>query len=41
MSTLAASSPPPNGMRAFFIVWLGQLVSLFGSALTQFALTER
>lgn len=29
----------PTGMRAFIIVWLGQLVSLFGTALTQFALT--
>ena len=29
----------PTGMRAFMIVWFGQLVSLLGSAMTQFALT--
>ena len=29
----------PSGMRAFLIVWFGQLVSLLGSAMTQFALT--
>lgn len=29
----------PTGMRAFTIVWLGQLVSLFGTSMTQFALT--
>lgn len=28
----------PSGMRIFFIVWLGQLVSLTGSSLTGFAL---
>ena len=27
-----------SGMRTFFIVWLGQLVSLIGSGLTSFAL---
>lgn len=26
-------------MRAFMIVWAGQVVSLLGSAMTQFALT--
>ncbi len=31
--------PRPTGMRAFLIVWFGQLVSLLGSAMTQFALT--
>lgn len=38
----AASRPPawqPQGMRAFLLVWVGQLVSLFGTALTRFALT--
>lgn len=29
----------PSGMFAFSIVWLGQVVSLLGSAMTQFALT--
>ncbi|MEJ2211894.1 MAG: MFS transporter, partial [Anaerolineae bacterium] len=29
----------PGGMVAFWIVWAGQLVSLLGSGLTQFALT--
>ncbi len=29
----------PTGMRAFGIVWFGQVVSLLGSAMTQFALT--
>ena len=29
----------PAGMRAFIIVWLGQLVSLFGTSLSRFALT--
>ena len=29
----------PSGMRAFTIVWAGQVVSLLGSAMTQFALT--
>ncbi len=29
----------PTGMRAFTIVWFGQLASLLGSAMTQFALT--
>lgn len=29
----------PQGMRAFLLVWVGQLVSLFGTALTRFALT--
>ena len=29
----------PTGMRAFMIVWAGQVVSLLGSAMTQFALT--
>lgn len=29
----------PSGMRAFTIVWIGQVVSLLGSAMTRFALT--
>ena len=28
----------PHGLRAFFIIWIGQLVSLIGSQLTGFAL---
>jgi DHA3 family macrolide efflux protein-like MFS transporter len=34
-----AQSNRPTGMVAFWIVWAGQLVSLLGSGLTQFALT--
>lgn len=29
---------PSHGMRAFFTIWTGQLVSLIGSQLTGFAL---
>lgn len=29
----------PTGMRAFVVIWLGQVVSLLGTAMTQFALT--
>jgi MFS transporter, DHA3 family, macrolide efflux protein len=32
------SPPRPTGMRAFTIVWFGQLVSLTGTAMTQFAI---
>ncbi|HEX6288814.1 MAG TPA: MFS transporter [Herpetosiphonaceae bacterium] len=40
MTQSAAPQPSaaPEGMRAFFIVWFGQLVSLIGSGLTTFAL---
>lgn len=31
-------SESPRGLRVFFTVWLGQLVSVFGSRLTSFAL---
>jgi MFS transporter, DHA3 family, macrolide efflux protein len=31
--------PPPNGFRTFALVWLTQSVSVFGSALTLFAVT--
>ena len=31
-------TPPPNGFRTFSIVWVTQSVSVFGSALTGFAL---
>lgn len=34
-----AQSNRPTGMTAFWIVWAGQLVSLLGSGLTQFAFT--
>lgn len=30
--------PPPNGWRTFLIVWVTQSISVFGSALTMFAL---
>lgn len=29
----------PSGMRAFSIVWVGQFISIFGTTMTQFALT--
>ncbi len=29
----------PTGMRAFAIIWIGQLISLLGTAMTRFALT--
>src|SRR5687767_5148851 len=32
-------SPPPNGFRTFVIVWVTQALSVFGSALTFFAVT--
>jgi len=31
-------TPPPNGFRTFLIVWVTQSISVFGSALTLFAL---
>ena len=31
-------TPPPNGFRTFVIVWITQSISVFGSALTLFAL---
>lgn len=31
-------SPPPNGWRTFLIVWVTQSISVFGSALTYFAI---
>jgi MFS family permease len=34
----AATQTSPGGMRAFVIIWLGQLISLIGSQLTGFAL---
>ena len=34
----AAYQPPPNGWRTFLIVWSTQSVSVFGSALTFFAI---
>jgi DHA3 family macrolide efflux protein-like MFS transporter len=32
-------SPRPSGMLGFSVVWLGQVVSLLGTGMTQFALT--
>ena len=29
----------PTGMKAFYVVWAGQLLSMLGTAMTQFALT--
>ncbi len=34
----ASPSPPLRGLRTFFLVWLGQLLSIIGSNLTSFAL---
>lgn len=34
-----AYEPPPNGWRTFLIVWASQALSIFGTALTGFALT--
>ncbi|MFL5731611.1 MAG: MFS transporter [Chloroflexia bacterium] len=31
--------PPPNGFRTFVIIWASQSISVFGSALTFFAIT--
>src|SRR3954471_6436168 len=31
--------PPPNGFRTFLIIWGSQSISVFGSALTFFAIT--
>jgi DHA3 family macrolide efflux protein-like MFS transporter len=36
---MEALSTRPSGMRAFIIVWIGQVVSLLGTAMTTFALT--
>lgn len=36
--TSPAYVPPPNGFRTFVIVWITQAISVFGSALTHFAL---
>ena len=33
------SSPRPTGMTGFTIVWVGQVVSLLGTAVSNFALT--
>jgi DHA3 family macrolide efflux protein-like MFS transporter len=35
----AQTRKAPAGMTAFWIVWAGQLISLLGSGMTQFALT--
>lgn len=37
--TIGAPSRRPKGMRAFTIVWFGQVVSLVGTAMSGFALT--
>jgi MFS family permease len=29
----------PSGMRAFYVIWFGQVVSLLGTGMTRFALT--
>jgi MFS family permease len=39
MSQAAHYEPPPHGFRTFVILWASQSVSVFGSALTWFAVT--
>jgi DHA3 family macrolide efflux protein-like MFS transporter len=39
MSSTEQYQAPPNGFRTFVIVWITQSVSVFGSALTWFAVT--
>src|SRR4051812_24380266 len=34
-----AYEPPANGFRTFLIIWVTQSISVFGSALTFFAIT--
>ncbi len=38
MKTAVLPSPPARGMRTFFTIWIGQLISLLGSQLTGFAM---
>ena len=41
MTTVAAEAETisaPQGMKTFFIIWIGQLISMLGSGLTSFAL---
>jgi MFS family permease len=39
MGQVAQYEPPPHGFRTFVILWVTQSVSVFGSALTWFAVT--
>src|SRR6478672_2125594 len=39
MSATEAYQPPKHGFRTFVIIWVTQSISVFGSALTFFALT--
>ena len=39
MSSTEQYQAPPNGFRTFVIVWMTQSISVFGSALTWFAVT--
>src|SRR5215207_9278237 len=39
MSQTEAYTPPPHGFRTFVILWATQSLSVFGSALTWFAVT--
>ena len=36
---MTTTTNQPTGMRAFVIIWLGQLVSMLGTGMTRFALT--
>lgn len=35
---MQATLPRPQNMRAFMVIWLGELISMVGSGLTSFAL---
>lgn len=35
---MTETTPAPTGMRTFFIIWIGQFISVLGSGLTSFAL---
>ena len=36
---METTSQKPTGMTAFIIIWAGQIVSLLGTAMSQFGLT--
>jgi len=37
--TMEVKQEPPTGMAAFTTIWIGQIVSLLGTAMSQFGLT--
>ncbi len=38
MSTKTDTARAPTGMRTFFVIWIGQVISIIGSSLTNFGL---